>query len=218
MVDLIDDKRLDREYVVIAAGADEASAPDSGDLDEIEAAIRAAFPAITIDQAIAWLEAATGPIHALHALSLLGATAPGEYHQGWLRAVVATFGNASAGLREFAAGLAAYAPWPQLAPFIEWLAKHDPDADVRETAGIGLRVVPDDGPRPTTVFYALEGAGRTPGFPRLFRRVLLAPERIDQVLERDLLWHPAELPDEPGPEYAVISADRAAAEAVGEDQ
>ena len=211
LVDLVDDKRLDREYVSIAAGADEASAAEGRDLDEVESAIKTAFPAVTIDQAIAWLEAATNPIHALHALSVLGASAPGEYHPGWLRAIVATFGNASAGLREFAAGLTAYAPWPQLTPFLDWLACRDPDGDVRETAGIGLRFIPDDAPRPTTVFYALEGAGQGPGVPRLFRRVLLAPTRIDQVLARDKLWHPAELADEPGPEHEVISADRAAA-------
>lgn len=218
LVDLIDDKRLDREYVMVSAGADETSGADGGDLDQIEAAIRAAFPAITIDQAVAGLEAATDPLHALHALTVLGASAPGEYHPGWLRAVVATFGNASAGLREFAAGLAAYAPWPQLAPFLGWLARLDPDTDVRETAAIGLRVVPDDDRRPATVFYALEGAGQVPGLPRLFRRVLLVPTRIDQALAQDMLWHPVELADEPGPEYAVISADRAAAIAVGEDQ
>jgi hypothetical protein len=215
LVDLIDDKRLDREYVVISAAPDEASGADSGELVHIEAAIRAVFPAITIDQAIAWLDAATDPIHALHALSVLGGSAPGEYHPGWLRAVVATFGSASAGLREFAAGLATYAPWPQLIPFLDWLARLDPDADVRETAALGLRFVPDDDLRATTVFYALEAAGPV---PRLFRRVLLVPTRIDQALGHDMLWHPAELPDEPAPEYEVISADRAAAIALGEDQ
>lgn len=205
-VALIADIRLDRELVTLVA----AEPGGHRTLDLIEARVREWFETVDSGEALDMLaEAPDGPAR-MTALKVVAASAPASYQPRFLATMAEMFGHPATPLRGFATGASIYFPWPEIVPFLAWMARHDPDPGIRGIAKVGLGAVDlvySDrlGQLVPPVSYHRPAAGGTD----LLRRIHVPPEPIDQRLGDDLLWRAVDL--HPGfPDgYHEISFDEA---------
>jgi hypothetical protein len=94
-------------------------------------------------------------------------------------------------MRGLAAGFAMYPGWPQFLPILDWLARADPDDQVRMVAeGIHRAIGGGPGAAPVTRYYTGpgDGSGRFVG-----RRIEVGPDPVDERIGADGVWRASDV-------------------------